>query len=101
MELLHNYFVPDDNPKQRQEGLRLLAGFLDDATVRDVGTSKKFDGPSAGSEYRKLEVRDFVALKLASVLGVKVEENRERPPEEWAKVRSQVQEALKRERDKK
>ena len=59
------------------------------------------DGWCAGEKYRQLEVRNFAALKLASLLGVTVERNPERTPEEWAKVRSQVQEALRRERDKK
>jgi hypothetical protein len=75
--------------------LRLLASFLDDATERDRW-SKKFTGPCAGSEYFFLEVRDYAALQIARVVGIEVDVRR-RTPEEWAKLRGQVQDALKRE----
>jgi hypothetical protein len=77
--------------------LRLLAGFLDDAALRDEASDKRFDGPGAGFPYRKIEVRDAVALDIARLLGIQVEENPGRTPEEWAQIRSRVREALKRE----
>jgi hypothetical protein len=46
-------------------------------------------------------VRDFAALKLANLLGIDVEEKRNRTAAEWALVRDQVREDLKRELDKK
>ncbi len=96
MELLRSVGAPGDK-RHRLERLRLLACFLDDATLRDEDSSSKFAGPGAGFPYHKIEVRDFVALEIAQLLGNDVEWNLERTPEQWAKIRSQVQEALKRE----
>jgi hypothetical protein len=99
MELL--YHVSDaSNKRHRAERLRLLESFLDDVTLRDNDSSKKFDGPGAGFHYHRMEVRDFVAMELASLLGIEVELNPERSPQEWAKLRREVRERLKRERGK-
>jgi hypothetical protein len=81
----------------RRERLKLLGSFLDDATVRDQATSKQYEGPCAGFIYDRIEVRDFVALELASLLGIKVELKLDRTPEEWAKLRTQVREAADKE----
>src|SRR5262249_59382198 len=99
MELLNHFSDPKDN-RHRPERLRLLANFLDDSALRDVDSSGKFDGPGAAFPYHKIEVRDFVALEIAYMLGIEIELNLERTPEEWAKIRSQVQEVLKRELSK-
>jgi hypothetical protein len=95
MELLSHFGGPTD-PRHRSQRLRILASFLDDATLREQDSSGKFaDG--AGYNYHKIEVRDFVALEIADMLGIDIELNLERTSEEWAKIRSRVQEALKRE----
>lgn len=87
--------------EHRAERLRLLAAFLDDDTVRMLrGHGSKFEGPCAGFIYKKLEVRDFAALELAALLRIEIEEKLHRTPEEWAKVRDRVRQALKREQDK-
>jgi hypothetical protein len=99
MELL-NHFSGSTTAPHRPERLRLLARFLDDAALRDLASSKKFDGPCAGFMYDKLEVRDFVAMEIAPLVGIEIEQNPKRTPEEWAKIRKQVQEAVKRELDK-
>lgn len=99
MELLHRLGDPEDT-RHRSERLRLLAGFLNDSTMRDVESNKKFMGPGAGFPYAKIEVRDFVALEIARLLGMDIERNLERTREEWVTIRSQVQKSLKRELDK-
>ncbi len=99
MELFNEFSNPKDN-RHRPERLRLLGSFLDDAGLRDEDSSAKFDGPGAGFPYHKIEVRDFAALELARLLGIDIELNLERTPEDWAKIRSQVQEVLKRELSK-
>jgi hypothetical protein len=96
MELLNHFSDPKDN-RHRLDRLRLLSGFMDDATMRNRSSDAKFDGPSAGFLYDKIEVRDFVALEIAAMLGIEIELNLERTPEEWAKIRLQVEEAVKRE----
>jgi hypothetical protein len=99
MELLNHFSDPKDG-RHRPERLRLLASFLDDSALRDEDSDKRFDGPGAGFPYHKIEVRDFVALQIAYMLRMEIELNLERTPEEWAKIRSQVQEAMKLELDK-
>jgi hypothetical protein len=94
MELLNHMAYPPDAP-HRSERLRLLSAFLDDEAARDRESSKKYEGPCAGFTYRRLSVRDFVAMELADALGIEVELNPERTPEEWAEIRGKVREAVK------
>jgi hypothetical protein len=100
MELL-NHFGDSRELRHRAERLRLLSAFLDDAEVRDVKADKRYHGPGGGFPYDRIEVRDFVALELASLLEIEVELKLDRTSEEWAKVREKVREALKQEFDKK
>jgi hypothetical protein len=96
MELLR--FLNDpNNSRHRRERLVLLATFLDDTELRDVKANNQFDGPGAGFPYDKIEVRDFVACQMAGMLDIQVDDKRDRTPEEWANIRSQVRDALKRE----
>ena len=55
---------------------------------------------SVGGEGLRIEVRDFVALKLACLLEIEVELKRDRTPAEWAELRQKVRVDLKRELDK-
>jgi hypothetical protein len=96
MELL-NHFGDSRDTRRRPERLRLLAAFLDDAEVRDTKSDARFGGPGAGFPYDRIEVRDFVAVELAGLLGVEVELKLERSAAEWAEVRNKVREVLKRE----
>jgi hypothetical protein len=100
MELL-SHLSDRRNPKWRVERLRLLAAFLDDAEVRDRKADKRFEGPCAEFNYERIEVRDFVAIELAWLLGGKIELKLNRTAEEWAKERDKVRAALKRELEKK
>jgi hypothetical protein len=77
--------------------LRLLASFLDDDAVRDMKSSDKYEWWSAGSDYQKLAVRDFVAMELSYLFRIDVELNLERTPDEWAKIRREVRQAVDKE----
>ncbi|MBI1914162.1 MAG: hypothetical protein HYS12_05410 [Planctomycetes bacterium] len=99
MELLNHFYDPKET-RYKVKRLRLLASFLEDATLRDRDSSKQFKGPGAGNQYDKLEVRNFVAMELARLLGIEVELNPDRTSEEWAVIRSRVRGALKHELDK-
>jgi hypothetical protein len=96
MELLGAFWDPKD-PRHWRERLRLLAGFLDDATVRVSDSKGKYFGPHEASEYPRIEVRDFAALEIARLLGIETERNPGRTPNEWAELRSQVRKAVDRE----
>jgi hypothetical protein len=93
MQLLNHFADPRDK-RHRPERLRLLAGFLDDDAARDRESSKKYDGPCAGFHYHRLAVRDFVAMELADLLGIEVELNPDRTPDEWAGIRHKVRESV-------
>jgi hypothetical protein len=97
MEFLEkmNYSYVGD--RQRQQRLEFLAAFLKDAEAPDVKANPKmFDGPYAGFMFRRLEVRDLAAEKIASILGMPDRPDRDWTPEQWKKLRNQVEQALKR-----
>jgi hypothetical protein len=100
MELL-NHFNDQEGSRHRLERLRLLASFMNDDALWDRSSSPKFDGPGAGFPYEKLEVRDFVALEIARLVGMDVEVNLDRTADEWTRIRNQVEVNLKRELSKK
>lgn len=96
MELL-NRFGDSRDPRRRVERLRLLSSFLDDRALRDNKSDTRFAGPGAGFQYEKIEVRDFVAVEIAGLLGIEVELDLDRTRAEWAKIRDKIREGLKRE----
>ncbi|OWK43164.1 hypothetical protein [Fimbriiglobus ruber] len=85
--------------KYRIERLRLYSSFLDDSALCDRKTDDRFSGPGASFNYDKIEVRDFIALELARLLGIDIKLKRNRTPAEWAKIRESVRVDLKRELD--
>jgi hypothetical protein len=101
MEILHAAFegAYPDFVQHRLDLLSLLAQFLDDPTLRDRSTDRRFEGPGAGFPYNKIEVRDAVALDMASLLRIDIDTDLNRSPEEWAKIRDRVKQAMKREMD--
>ncbi len=99
MEILNELGNPG-RPECRVERMRLFGAFLDDPELRDEKSDKRLEGPGAGFYYRRIEVRDFVAVQLGGLLGIEVEVDRERSPKEWAKIRDKIRETLKRELDK-
>lgn len=91
-----NYSYVGDRVKSRR--LAFLAGFLDDNTLRDDSVNaKKYDGPCAAFTFRKITVRNFAAMQMASILDI---DRLNSPDSTWteaqwqnlhAKVRTQLQ----------
>ena len=91
-----NYsYIGDRQLKQR---VRFLAQFLEDDELRDKGkTSQKYEGPCAVFTIPKIEVRNFVASKIDSLISKKSA----RPDEfwseqQWATLRKKVATEVKR-----
>jgi hypothetical protein len=83
--------------QQRAERIHFLAAFLGDETVRDAEEgSKVYSGPHAGFTFRRLAVRDFAAMQLASILGLKERPMPNWTPDQFATLRRVVEEALKK-----
>ena len=84
--------------KNRERRLAFLAAFLDDATIRDssVGSSK-YAGPCAAFTFRKIQVRDFAAMKIASILRIQKRPTEFWSADQWTQLRNSVQAALKKE----
>jgi hypothetical protein len=97
MELLNGLCWRDPPESVSKAYLHFRSRFLDDATVRDLMVSSKFFGPSAGSGFLKIEVRNYVALELAAYLGVAANPKPDWTAEQWAKLREDVKKALARE----
>jgi hypothetical protein len=98
LELLDGVVVGEELPANiRKQALKYLAGFLNDDTVRDTSTAPdKFSGPCAGFHYSRLEVRDFAAMKLTQLLKLKTKPEVDWAPADWARLRTEVREALSR-----
>jgi hypothetical protein len=98
MEFLNPMTYIDRPARTREARLQFLSKFLDDQTVRDATSSPKYDGPYAGfSDFPKIEVRNFVAQKLAWHFKMDVEPKPDWTDTEWAKLRDDVRKALARE----
>ncbi len=91
--------------ERRKIRLEFLASFLDDSSIRDIQSNpEKYGGPYAGWEFDRLAVGNFAAMQMARILKLPIKFLRGRwaesyedwSPEQWAKLRSQVREAPKR-----
>jgi hypothetical protein len=72
--------------------LKFLASFLDDATERDLRIHpEKFQGPTAGGEFKKLEVRNFAAAQIAYLVDLKPKPERTWKADQWAALRKEAQ----------
>jgi hypothetical protein len=86
-----------ENDRQRQQCLKFLAAFLDDAEVPDVKANPKlFDGPHAGFTFRRLAVQDLAAMIIAALLGMRDRPDMNWTPEQWKELRNRVKEGLKK-----
>jgi hypothetical protein len=89
----------EPNADARKQQITLLAGFLDDRTVRDKKSNPQlFDGPFAGFRLPRLEVRNFAGMQLAMLLSVEADPKPTWTPAQWDKLREQVRQALRREK---
>lgn len=95
LELLNKlgYVHPDPRPKDH---LRLLIAFLDDKDLRQRGSNKKFEGPCAGFNYEKIEVRDYAAQDIAWLVGIESEVNGDRTLAQWEELRKKARAAADR-----
>jgi hypothetical protein len=85
------------NDRQRQQCLKFLAAFLDDAEAPDVKANPKlFDGPHAGFTFRRLPVQDLAAIMIAPLLGMRDRPDMNWTPEQWDNLRKRVKEGLKK-----
>jgi hypothetical protein len=75
--------------------LAFLSAFLDDDEVRKMsGERGQFQGPCAGFEIPRLVVRDFAAMKLASLLNMKESPDEFWMDAQWKELRGKVRKQL-------
>jgi hypothetical protein len=81
--------------KNRERRLAFLAAFLDDKTVRNIASNPtKFDGPCAAFTIPKITVRDFAALRIASILDFPESPDEFWTSAQWNTLRKKVREKL-------
>ncbi|MHC4985403.1 MAG: hypothetical protein ACYTFO_04525, partial [Planctomycetota bacterium] len=83
--------------RQLERRIRLLAAFLDDATVRDMAADEAKYKWCAGDDFERLAVRDLAAMKLGDLLGMDREARRGDPDwtaQDWARFRESIRQAL-------
>jgi len=97
MEMMNplNYcYIGKENFERR---LAFLSAFLDDDAVRKMsGERGQFQGPCAGFRIPRLAVRDFAAMKLASLLDLKESPDEFWTDAQWEELRRKVREQLKK-----
>ena len=92
MELLKRL---GDSERNRAQRLRFLALFLKDETVRDeIAKAQQYDPLFGGRGYARLAVRDFAALKIATILEKDFDPNRIKGAEDFANLRARVRKEL-------
>jgi hypothetical protein len=83
--------------RQRRARLAFLATFLDDVTVRDVEANpKKHKEAWVAEEFPRLEVRNFAALTMASILKMPAKPKPKWTAAQWAGLRANVKKAIDR-----
>jgi hypothetical protein len=99
MEMMNSLNYSYIGNKNRQRRLAFLAAFLDDVTVRDPSVdAAKYDGPCAAFTLGKIQVRDFVATKIASILDFPEQPDEFWTADQWSQLRNKVRTALKSEK---
>lgn len=85
--------------RQRRERLNFLARFINDAALRNMSSSRKFEGPSAGFTFLKLEVRNFAAMQIATILKLEESPSPEKnwTTQQWSAYREKVKKAVEHE----
>jgi hypothetical protein len=83
--------------RQCRRRLAFLAAFLDDATVRDLGSDpKKFAGEFVAARFPRLEARNLAAWQMARILRMEVDPVPEWTAGQWAQLRAEVRQAAGR-----
>jgi hypothetical protein len=98
MEVIHGIGWSGGEATERRKRLEFLAGFLNDDSVRQAREKNKREGYApAESRFPNLEVRNFAAMKIASILETGDRPNKDWTKEQWAALRARMQERLSRE----
>jgi hypothetical protein len=86
-------------PEGRKHRLALLAEYLTDDAVRSASENRsRFQWTDfAGSAFNRLEVRNFAAARLAKVLGVDADLDKDWTAAQWAELRARVRAKVKNE----
>ncbi|HML75179.1 MAG TPA: hypothetical protein PKB02_11880 [Anaerohalosphaeraceae bacterium] len=80
--------------KNKKHRIAFLAAFLDDSTLRQMSNNPKFDGPCAGFTFPVLEVRNFAAMGLSSLLYMDESPNQSWTEEQWHQLRMKIQQKI-------
>jgi hypothetical protein len=94
MDPMDYSYIGDRNRARR---LAFLAAFLDDEEVR-VRKGAKFSGPCAAFKFDRIEVRNFAAMTIASILKVRPRPDQIWDGAKWTAYRDEIRDSLKRER---
>jgi hypothetical protein len=98
MEMMNPMNYSYIGEKNRGRRLAFLAAFLDDSTVRDPSVNAaRYSGPCAAFTFGKIEVRDFAAMKIASMLHFQVRATEFWTADQWTRLRREVRAALREE----
>ncbi len=93
MQLIEDLDPPRDAPAEILQSFQdIYNHFRDDTTVRDVSSSDKFSGPSAGFPHDRIEMRDFIYEHWSTWLKLDVAEpERGATPAQWKSYREAVE----------
>lgn len=95
MEMMNPLCYTYIGEKNRERRLAFAAAFLDDEAVRDMSSDPaKYGGPCAAFTIPKIAVRDFAALKIASILKLPERCDEFWTSIQWAELRKKVRERL-------
>ena len=95
IEIMNGFNYTYIADRRRTQRLEFLSHFLDDSEVRDARANPKlFEGPSAASHIPRIDVRDFAAWRIASILKLGVEPDESWTAEQWTKLRGRVRQRL-------
>jgi hypothetical protein len=94
MEMLRKTDYPPPTPTQRRLRMSFLAAFLDDETVCDTSVDRVgFDGFHEGCRFPRLEVRNFAAMRISTVVKMPADPTPEWSAADWAKFRDRIRAA--------
>ena len=95
MEMLNPFDYTYIGDKNRERRLACLVAFLDDRELRDDSKDKeKWDGPCAAFTFPKIEVRNFAAMQIASILKLGAHPDEFWTARQWNELRKRVRTEL-------
>jgi hypothetical protein len=92
MEMLNPLDYAYIGEKNRSRRLAILAAFLNDDSERRMSADPdKFEGPCAAFTFPQIEVRNYVAMQIASILEIPARPRERWTAARWADFRNTVQ----------